>query len=352
MYKVRIAFPRRAALLLLVLSLLLLTGCSDDDNGVNPPATSSETEIIAGAADDWLSSGSAPVMLSSTLYTTLNDGIPSNDPFILDIRSASDYAAGHIPGAVNVAYREVAKSSNASVYPTDRKIVVVCYTGHTASQVTAWLGAMGYDATCLKFGMSSWTLDTVYNPSVLTNRPFDVDVDCGDYPVSTSPATAGSYTPPTVENTSSNDEQTIIRTAADVYLSSGASPVITSANVYLNLNDGNSANDPVLLDIRGAADYAAGHVAGAINVPFREVAKDANLAKLDPGKQIVVICYTGHTASQATMLLNMLGYNAAAMKFGMTSWTVDPAKNPSITTNRYYDPDQDCGNYPCESNPI
>jgi hypothetical protein len=38
-----------------------------------------------------------------------------------------------------------------------------------------------------------------------------------------------------------------------------------------------------------------------------------------------------------------LGYDAITMKWGMTSWTVDP----SIATIRYYDPALDFGDYPC-----
>jgi len=336
------------ALAIMVLLLGLLAGCSDDNGGTTNP-TVSEFDIVSDAANTWLGTNTAATMSASALYTTLNDGIASNDPFILDIRSATDYAAGHVPGAVNVPYRDVAKAANASVYPSGTKIVVVCYTGHTASQVTAWLGAMGYDASALKFGMASWTVDPTYNPSVATTRPYDVTMDCGDYPVSTVAVTPGSFSAPALDNTSATDEVTIVRMSADAWLSKSVSGVITASAVYTNLNDGNASNDPLLLDVRSATDYAAGHALGAINVPFREIATSANLAKLDPTKSIVVICYTGHTASQTTMLLNMMGFSAQTMKYGMTSWTVDPTKNPSITSIKYYDETVDCGDYPCET---
>ena len=102
-----------------------------------------------------------------------------------------------------------------------------------------------------------------------------------------------------------------------------------------------------LLSVRGATDYNAGHVTGAVNIAWRNIADKAELAKLPTNQQIVVICYTGYTASIVTMFLNSLGYDAIAMKWGMTSWTVDPAQNPSIATIRYYDPALDCGDYPC-----
>ncbi|MEW6326530.1 MAG: rhodanese-like domain-containing protein [Thermodesulfobacteriota bacterium] len=75
-----------------------------------------------------------------------------------------------------------------------------------------------------------------------------------------------------------------------------------------------------VLDIRSNKDYCAGHIAGAVNIPFEDVAKPENLAQLPVDMPILVVCYTGHTASQINSILNMLGYNAWTLRFGMTSW--------------------------------
>jgi len=48
--------------------------------------------------------------------------------------------------------------------PFDNEIIVVCYTGHTASQATALLNALGYDATALKYGMCGWCANTTIAP--------------------------------------------------------------------------------------------------------------------------------------------------------------------------------------------
>jgi len=303
----------------------------------------SQFEVIATAADNYLASGKAPVITSSNVYANLNDGNSANDPYVLSIRSATDFANGHVPGAHNIPWREIAKTANLSKLPTDKQIVVVCYTGHTASQTTMFLNEMGYDAVAMKFGMTSWDTVAAHTHIYHSSDPSD----CPDYPVETTPhvlAKGNSF--PTVNHTTSTDPKEIIRTATDAYLGSGKAPVILSSALYTNLNDGNTSNDPLVLSVRGHADYLAGHIPGAVNIPYREVARDTNLAKLPTDKQIVVVCYTGHTASQITMLLNQLGYDAVALKYGMTSWTVDPSKNPSAATNRPYDPNRDCGNYP------
>ena len=46
-----------------------------------------------------------------------------------------------------------------------------------------------------------------------------------------------------------------------------------------------------------------------------------NLNKIDPDAPVYVYCYTGHSAAQAAALLQMLGYDAYSLKFGMCSWT-------------------------------
>jgi rhodanese-related sulfurtransferase len=76
-----------------------------------------------------------------------------------------------------------------------------------------------------------------------------------------------------------------------------------------------------ILDIRTAAKVAAGHIAGSVNVPFETVARPENLAKLpEDGTPIVVVCNTGHTASQVNSILAILGYNAWTLRFGWLGW--------------------------------
>lgn len=76
-----------------------------------------------------------------------------------------------------------------------------------------------------------------------------------------------------------------------------------------------------LVDIRLTEDYAAGHIPGSFNAEFSDIIEPYNLAMLPmDGTPIIIICYTGHTASQLNSILNLLGYNAWTLKFGMISW--------------------------------
>ena len=79
----------------------------------------------------------------------------------------------------------------------------------------------------------------------------------------------------------------------------------------------NDIEDLFLLDIRKKEDYTKGHIPGSTNIFWLDLLKSENIAKLPKDKTIVLICYVGHTASQAMALLGLLGYKINVLKFGM-----------------------------------
>ncbi|HSD20685.1 MAG TPA: rhodanese-like domain-containing protein [Anaeromyxobacter sp.] len=77
----------------------------------------------------------------------------------------------------------------------------------------------------------------------------------------------------------------------------------------------------LIVDIRPAADYAAGHIPGAISMPLAVLFRSENLAQLPTdGTPIILVCHTGHTASMALGGLEALGYNAYVLRFSMMAW--------------------------------
>jgi len=72
-----------------------------------------------------------------------------------------------------------------------------------------------------------------------------------------------------------------------------------------------------LLDTRESKAFKEGHIAGAKNIFWLDLLKKENLKKLPIDKKIILICYVGHTASQLLVALRLLGYDVAALKFGM-----------------------------------
>jgi rhodanese-related sulfurtransferase len=86
---------------------------------------------------------------------------------------------------------------------------------------------------------------------------------------------------------------------------------------------------PFIVDVRQPEEYSQGFIAGAINIPLRELAKSLQAL---PGvdKDIVVVCNTGHRGAIGMAILQMLGYKKAkTLDGGMQSWQA--AKLPLVT---------------------
>ena len=65
-------------------------------------------------------------------------------PLILDVRSAGEYAAGHIPGAINIPHDQLsARMSELGVAPSDT-IIVYCHSGRRAGMAEEHLASKGY----------------------------------------------------------------------------------------------------------------------------------------------------------------------------------------------------------------
>jgi rhodanese-related sulfurtransferase len=316
-----------ASISLLVL-LPLLVACGEEEETpvvVAPtptptPAQPSEPvgfDAVYAAVSQYLTSGSSWNIKAEDLFLLINDDDKTNDPFIISVRKPEDYAKGHIPGAVNIPFGDIAKNGTLNALPKDRKIVVYCYTGHTGSQATAILGTLGFDVLNLLHGMSSWTKDT----EVASNR-FTPEKR-KDYAFETSPnEPSDTYPFPTLDKS--------VRGAAQAYTSTKN---ISNEDLFMLLNDDDASNDPFIISLRSADDYAKGHIPGAVNIGFTALAQKDTLAKIPSNRPIVVYCYTGHTGSQATALLNLLGYDATNLLFGMCSWTQNTDVAPKCFNN-------------------
>ncbi len=74
--------------------------------------------------------------------------------FLLDIRADADFAAGHVEGSVNIPF--AALGMNFDKLPTDKLIVVNCYSGQQSGQAAAVLRMAGYNAMSLKGGFPNY----------------------------------------------------------------------------------------------------------------------------------------------------------------------------------------------------
>jgi len=72
-----------------------------------------------------------------------------------------------------------------------------------------------------------------------------------------------------------------------------------------------------LLDVRKPKDFKKGHIQGSTNIFWKDLISLKNINKLPKNKEIIIICYVGHTASQILVMLKLLGYKARVLKFGI-----------------------------------
>ena len=79
--------------------------------------------------------------------------------------------------------------------------------------------------------------------------------------------------------------------------------------------------DYILLDVRTQAEYAQGHIPGAICVP-NETIGDQEIPELpDKDQLILVYCRSGNRSKQASEKLVKLGYTNIVEFGGINSWT-------------------------------
>ena len=84
------------------------------------------------------------------------------------------------------------------------------------------------------------------------------------------------------------------------------------------------ADDIIVLDVRSAAAYEAGHVPGAHNVPRRTIDRE-RLDALSPDALVVVYCAGPHCngADKAALRIARLGRRVKIMIGGWHGWQVE-----------------------------
>jgi len=281
------------------------------------------------AANVYAKSNPAHIISAAALF----DVVQSKDVGyqIVDIRSAAHYALGHIDGAINIPFTTIADDASLAQLDASKKIVVVCYTGETSSMTTMVWGMLGYDTRALLFGMSGWVAD-----KAIVGMDIPTGVAAG-YPTTVEPTeTRRTYRAPKLDVAYASFAEAV-KGPTKAYFAKGLAPVMTASQVQGVM--GSDDPDYQVISVRETADYATGHLAGAPNLVWSDLANQMN--KLDPTKKVVVYCYTGNLGGEYAMLLNLMGYEAYNMMSGMSAWNSDPTVggvtgfNPAAVLNYY-----------------
>ena len=250
---------------------------------------------VSQVLDGWITS-------AQVLYDNMEDGDDANDFYVIDLRSAEDYDAGHIEGAVNTTLGGVlATAGGADGHP----IIVACYTGQTAGHAVLALRLSGFaDAKVLKWGMSSWNAATAGS---WLNNVSDVAVGHANWTFPAAPATNIEFGDPSISTTADGAELLAERVAV---LLAGGMNKIAAADVLA------APGEYFVNNFWAEADNTHyGHIATAYRIQPLTLA-GGEYKFLDPDATVVSYCWTGQTSSLLTAYLKVLGYNSKSLLFG------------------------------------
>lgn len=245
---------------------------------------------------------STPIVENEVLFTTLNGFftiMPDNfystkadvlatdlvekAPVLIDVRTQAEWDKdGYIEGAVHLPFSDFLSSLDQIPAEKDAPIVIYCASGHRGAMATMALRLMGYtNVANLGGGLGAWK-----NASLPVVGYTDWATVMGEF-LTTLPTDAGYYS-------------------------------IKSDK----LNEMLVEKAPFIVDVREPAEIEQnGYIAGAINIPIRDLLK--NLDKLPAKDQkIVITCASGHRGGLGMMALRLLGYtDVVNLNGGMNGWT-------------------------------
>ena len=213
-----------------------------------------------------------------------------DNPFILGIKRASD-ETNFVKDSYFAEWGTEDLANAIPLLPTDVTVYVYCVSGQTANQTVALLRMLGIDAVSVLHGFKFGNV-TVKFPNQLAATALELpDANATFNPFMLSFVQAYFNAIPV-------DGSNIMNSAT-------ARPLIEAGELHV-------------IDIRSAEEFAAGHIAGAINIPFGAGMQEA-FADLDMSKSYIVACRSGQTAGQTVAVLRTLGYDAISLLFGMSA---------------------------------
>lgn len=255
-------------------------------NGVK----SSNIVILTGGMGAWRSAGEALDHYNYTKADDVKANLTNPKYVVLDARAASDYAAGHIPGAVSADVSGLVSEKDKGAaadnindvvdkWGTDKKYIVVCYSGNKYAKAATGLlmnkGIKNADIQTLENGFNQWKDD---------NTAYVVE-----------------------KHTSSNKIEfangiTVANLKADV----------AGSKIY------------TVMDVRAASDYNNGHIDNAVSTPSDDETAIMDTVKKNPNGLYVLVCYSGNSKAKAardTMVKNGVDESRIiCLEGGMGAW--------------------------------
>ena len=252
----------------------------------------------------------------------VNDLVNSNSNIhIIDLRTGKDFSEGHIKGAINIKFSELFDYFLARNIKGFDKVIMVCYTGQTASYITSLFQLQGFhNVYSMKFGMSAWN-------DKFSKKWKDGISDklVGKLQTSENAKNQKNKLPDFKCKKSSETEILELRTKK--LLKDGFKKAIIPLKDIVSKED-----DFYIIHYGNKKLYEKGHLKNAV---FYDLLK-ADLETLPNDKTILVYSSYGQESAFIVSYLRLLNYDAKTLKFGANSFMNTSLKENSFSEKEIY----------------
>ncbi len=192
---------------------------------------------------------------------------------LVDVRTAKEYASGHIEGAINVDLKNRHFADNALATITDEKpVAIYCRSGNRATRAMYAMSALGFkEVYNLDKGIKSWKA---------ANKPLKTLAVKGD---------------------------------------------IRHLDVA-NFNNAIVGQVGTLIDVRTPKEYTDAHIPGAKMIDYKNDNFKTEFAKLDREVPVLIYCRSGGRSGRAMKVLEKMGFKVYNLDDGFNQWKAEGMK--------------------------
>ena len=246
------------------------------------------------------------------LADEIKENLANKKYLVIDIRSESWFAYGHIKNAVNVTPAALLNYFETKITPSNfDKITIVCYSGQSAAYYASLLRLSGYNNVFnLKWGMSSWT--TEFAEKAWLKNTNNVFAD----KLQTTPNAMLAIGELPMLKTGKTEAKEILKERIKGAFEKPYSEFIVKADSVFK-----SPADFYVVNYVNEEKYNAGHIEGAVRYePKASLSSTTSLFTLPANKKVLVQCSTGQSAAYVVAYLHVLGYDVSNLGYGSNSF--------------------------------
>ena len=260
---------------------------------------------------DYVNSPYFPSLIKASI---VNEELAKNN-LIVDLRVPEQYKKGHIKGAVNKSFSELADYFESGIKPFEYdRIIMVDDDGQVSSYATALLRMMGYgNVFAMRWGMGGWNkqyAEASWLQGASGKYEDQLESKVNETPIAKEMP---------VIKTGLASGKAIGEERFRVLFKEGVNDILITAEEVFNNPDAY-----FIINLDRKDKYDDGHIPGAVRYkPESTLGFTDMMATIPIDKTVVIYCGTGHNSAFATAFLRLFGYDARTLKYGNNSFMYD-----------------------------